>query len=398
MLSVIAGIAARNGGPGVNVVDSVPHLARAGVELTIATTDAAEPASARSLGRLTDADFPEGADKSRILVYPLGRLRRIGFSAPLYRGVRAKVADYDVVRVHGVYLFSQFAAAHLARRNGIPYVVSPHGMLDPYLREKGRPQKLVMDLLWQRRALERANAIHVMTAEEGRLISDIAPDVPRRVVPNGIDTSRFSAIRTGGEKFRARHLDGHEGPLLVFLSRISHKKGLDLLIRAFARCSGDVPDARLAIVGPDDEVLTPNLEQLARECGVERRIAFTGPLFGEERDQALAAADAWVLPSYTENFGIAVAEALASGLPVVISTAVNIAPDARDANAALVCDLDPEAFAEAIRKVLTDAALRQELGDRARSFARRYDWSVVAPAMRALFEEIADLGRVPARA
>ena len=131
----------------------------------------------------------------------------------------------------------------------------------------------------------------------------------------------------------------------MYLGRISHKKGLDLLIRAFAMVRRDAPTARLAIVGPDDEGLTPELRALAGNEGAAESIVFTGMLSGDAKRAALAAADVWVLPSHSENFGNAVVEALAAGRAAVISPAVNIAAEIEAAGACVVAPLRAEAFA-----------------------------------------------------
>ncbi len=225
----------------------------------------------------------------------------------------------------------------------MPYVVSPRGALDPYLRARSRPVKAIAGVLWQRRLLEGAAALHVTSDEEARLIDDVAPDVPRAVVPNGIRWAEFQDLPPA-EEFRRAHLGGHEGPVVMYLGRLSHKKGLDVLVRAFAIVRRDAPDARLAIAGPDDEGLTPSLRALASREGVAGAVTFTGMLRGRDQLAALAAAAVWVLPSHSENFGIAAAEALAAGRAVIVSPNVNIAPEIAAAGAGVVSELTAEAL------------------------------------------------------
>ena len=219
--------------------------------------------------------------------------------------------------------------------------------------------------------LKRAAALHVTSEEEARLIADVAPDVPRAVVPIGIRWDDFQTLPPPGS-FRDRYLGGHSGPVVLFLGRLTFKKGLDVLVAGFARAA--VPDAVLAIVGPDDEGMQPGLESLARHAGIGSRVVFTGMLRGEDKAAAIAAADVWALPSHTENFGLAVVEALAAGRPVLMSPAVNIAHDAGAARAAAICEPDANEFGYALGALLADHERRVELGARAREFARRYDW------------------------
>ena len=175
----------------------------------------------------------------------------------------------------------------------------------------------------------------------------------------------------------------------MYLGRLSHKKGLDILIRAFALVRRDVPACRLAIVGPDDEGLTAELVALARREGVAERVVFTGMLSGVEKLDALAAAGVWALPSHTENFGNAVVEALAAGRATVISPAVNIAPEIAASGAGIVAPLSAEAFGAEIAALLRDDARREALVVRAREFARRYDWSIVGPRLAEMYAQVA---------
>jgi glycosyltransferase involved in cell wall biosynthesis len=232
--------------------------------------------------------------------------------------------------------------------------------------------------------LNRASALHLTSEEEARLVADVAPAVPRVVVSNGVRCAEYSELPSGNE-FRRRYLGGDDGPLVMNIGRLSYKKGLDILIRAFAILSKDVPGCWLAIVGPDDEGLTPRLQALAEREGIASRVVFTGMLRGEDKLAALASADVWALPSHTENFGIVVAEALAAGLPVVISPAVNIAPDIAEAGAGVVCELTAQAFAAEITALLLNDSRRATLGARAREFVGRWDWGMVGPQLAEMY-------------
>jgi glycosyltransferase involved in cell wall biosynthesis len=279
----------------------------------------------------------------------------------------------------------------MAVRRQLPYVASPHGGLDPYQRRHGRLRKRVSWLLWQREMLDRAALIHVTTQAEADLIADIAPQVPRRVVPCAVHTQEFAEL-PAREHFRNDQLNGYDGPLVLFFSRLTYKKGLDALVRAFAYARQDL-ECRLAIVGPDDEGLRPSLERLAGRLGIGADVHFCGPLYGDERLAALASAEVWALPSYTENFGIAVVEALAAGRAVVVSPAVNISADMAAADAGVIAEVSAPSFGGALLEVLTNETRRADLQAHARSFARRYDWRVVAPQLVDMYREAARADR-----
>jgi glycosyltransferase involved in cell wall biosynthesis len=306
------------------------------------------------------------------------------------RALRKQVPEFEVVHIHNLWQYPQYAAFRAAREAGVPWIVSPHGSLDPYLRRRGRVRKAITSALWQREMLEDAALIHVTTSAEERLISDIATEVPREVVPCAIHTDEFAELPPRSE-FREQHLGGYDGPLVVFLGRVTEKKGVDVLVRSFAQVLERQP-ARLAIVGPDDSGLRPKLERLAGELGLASDVVFTDALYGRDRLAALSACDAWALSSHTENFGIAVAEAMAAGCAVVISPGVNLSGDVAAADAGVIADAEPRAFAEGLLEVLGDPDRAKRLRQVAPEFAARYDWSQVTPQLIGMYRRAVGAG------
>lgn len=387
VLHVIPGLAARTGGPAISVVESSLAVRNCGVETTIFATDLAEAASAPTHTRASPLDLAPGTSELDIQLFPARRPYRLAYSPLLSRALGTRVAKYDIVHIHSLYLFPQYAAYREASRNGVPYVVAPCGALDPYLRSRNRTLKAAFDLLWQRRMLHAASAIHYKTNDEARLASDLSLKAPSIIIPNGIRVADFANLPPA-DAFRAKHLRDASGPLILFLGRLSHKKGLDILIRAFAAVRERLSEAVLVIAGPDDEGLTARLKDIARSVRAESHVVFAGMLDHGERREALAAADVWALPSHTENFGNAVLEAMAAGRPSIISPAVNIAVDAKAAGAAVVTEPTAHAFADAIIRVLEDEKGAAELSARGREFARRYDWASVAPRWAKMYSDV----------
>lgn len=388
VLHVIPSVASRTGGPATSVVEASLALQDAGVGVSIFSTDLAEAASAPTHSRAVAADLPEGASALDIRLFSVRKPRRFAFSPELHRALGASVASYDVVHIHSLYLFPQFAAYRQSVRRGIPYVVAPCGALDPYLRNRNRKLKAVTDLVWQRSMLDQAAAIHYKTDDEARLAADVLLPRVSFVAPNGIRMSDFEAPFCS-EHFRTAELGGRIGPIVLYMGRLSHKKGLDVLIQAFAALRGAIEGAHLVIAGPDDEDLIPSLRRLARSEGIESEITFVGMLNKRRRRQALAAAHIFALPSHTENFGNTVLEAMASGIPTVISDAVNIATEVEAARAGVVRKPTVEDFAEAMTVLLSKPAEAAELARKGREFARRYEWVSAITAWLKMYSEVA---------
>lgn len=368
-----------------NLVESVGHLRDAGVDVTIFTTDMGAPASA-AFNRASLADFPPGATACEIQVFKAQRPRRIAYAPELGRALASTVGDFDLVRVHGVYLYPNFAAAAAARKADVPYLVTPHGSLDPWIRKNGRIRKCVTNVVWQNRMLREAAAIHATTAVEADLFDDVVPaGVARYVVGNGVSVSSFQDLPPRGQ-LRELLGVGADIPLLLFLGRISRKKGVDILIRAIAHLRPR--EVAVVAAGPDDEGLTPHLQSLARNLDVADSVFFVGPQFGPQRLAALADADVWVLPSHTENFGNAVVEAMAAGVPVVVSTEVNLAPQILAAGAGRISRCDDAELAEQCAAILDSPQERERLIGAGRAFAQLYSWPCVARQLVDMFAEV----------
>lgn len=362
----------RHGGPILAVHGLCRALVERGHEVTVLTTDV------HGDGRL---DVPLGKpvkiDGVEVWYFPVRWPRRLYVSPALGRAARRALRSVDLLHLHSVFLWPTAAAAREAERAGVPYVVSPRGMLVPDLiARRGRWRKRAWMFLAERRTLARAAALHATSTLEADEAARLGfPLPPVCVVPNGVDLPREDG-------------DGLREPFLLFLGRVSWKKGLDRLIPALARC----PGVELKIAGNDEEGLRPELERLAVEAGVSGRVIFLGSVAGEEKAALLRRAAVLVLPSRSENFGNAVLEAMAAGCPVAVTPEVGLAETVRETGAGIVVDVadgDPVRLGEALRELLADAARRQEMGCRgARAAADRFGWPAVAREMEAVYERV----------
>ena len=288
------------------------------------------------------------------------------------------VPQADVVHIHAMWEEVQYQAGRVSRKLGVPYVITPHGMLDPWSLSQGRLKKRLYLALRMRRVLDSAAAIHFTTTTERDLAKPLKLKAASIVEPNGVDLAEFENLPPRGT-FRARHAQLGQRPIVLFLGRVNYKKGFDLLIPAFARLAG-AGDAMLVIAGPEDAGYRATLERHIDEARLARdRILFTGMLRGRERIDAFVDADLFVLPSYQENFGIAVVESLAAGTPVVISDQVNIWHEVQAAGVGGIVPTQVEPLAREIERWMADEKLRRDASRRASPFVREhYDWDQIA--------------------
>ena len=238
------------------------------------------------------------------------------------------VPQCRLVHLHTVWTYPTWAAMKACRRHGVPYVVMPHGMLDPFSLERKWLKKLLYGRLIEWPNLRRAKAmIYTHDAERQLAESSIAGLPSGYIVPLGSDEPPQAGRNVLAEEFLCEHPHLRGRALVTFLSRLHPKKGLDLLIPAFADLVTRRPSAHLVLVGPGEESYVQRLRQLVDQLSIAECVTFIGPLEGRAKWAALAASNVFVLPSFQENFAIVVVEAQRMGVPVVLSRRVNIWED-----------------------------------------------------------------------
>jgi glycosyltransferase involved in cell wall biosynthesis len=384
ILHVASDLSPRQGGPAKLAPEMCRVLARRGHEVALYTTNF-------DVDGVLDVPLerPVMAGGYTTRYFPVSWPRRWKFSRPLGEAIRADVAGFDIVHIHNLYLYHTWVTAHYCRRYGIPYLISPHGTLDPFIRRRSRLKKAIYHGLIEQRNLNRAAAIHYTAQFEmdlaHRAVSIKAPGV---VAPLGLELQDYLELPRPGA-FRRRFPEIGGDRIILFLSRINFKKGLDLLAKSFGILARQRDDVRLVIAGPDNDGYGGQVRQWLSEAGVLSRTVFTGMLTGEDKLAALADADLFVLPSYSENFGIAIIEAMACGLPVVISNRVNIWREIAGAGAGVVVDCDVQSLAEALLKLLDDPEGRREIGAKGRRLVEAtFVWDKVAAQMIGLYQQI----------
>jgi glycosyltransferase involved in cell wall biosynthesis len=313
-------------------------------------------------------------------VHALGRgTTSYRYSKQLLPWLREHGPEYDCVIVHGLWQYLTFAAWRALHRTSTPYYVFPHGMLDPWFKKTYRLKHLKKWLYWpwaEYRVLRDATAV-IFTSEEERLQARKSFWLYRcreKVSTLGLEPPPPVSSQAK-ETFLARYPQLRDAHALLFLGRLHPKKGCDMLIEAWPRDSNTEKALTLVMAGPDQVGWEKHLRAHADRLGIAPRVVFTGMLEGEMKQGALACVEAFILPSHQENFGMAVVEAMAAGLPVLISDRVNIWREIDADHAGYVESDDLSGTTRLIERWMqTPPAQRETMSANARqSFARRFE-------------------------
>ncbi len=377
VLHVVPAVAPRYGGPSVAATGMCAALEKAGARVLLATSDADGP------GRLA---VPHGCETRyesvRSVVFPRVFSESFKWAPALGRWLRANVASFDVVHVHAVFSYACLAGGRACRTAGRPYIVRPLGSLDPWSLRRHPGRKRVLLSLGVRRLLSRAAALHYTSGEEQRLAERAVTGLPAGVVvPLGVEDDLFES----GDADR----DPAAAPYVLSLSRLDPKKGIEALIESFHTLARAGEQRwRLVVAGDGPAQYAARLRQLAESGPACDRIELPGWVAGRERLSLFRGASLYVLPSLQENFGISVVEAMACGVPVLVSPGVNLASELDAAGAGWVAGSEPSALTSTLHAALSNAGERIRRGGNARAFAARFRWPAVAGQLLALYEDV----------
>ena len=383
ILHVIDSLRPRRGGPPIVAASLAAAQAALGHEvhlLSYAHEDAPEIEDAEPLA----AQIP-GFSAVRHLRLPLPSHAERLLSRDLRAELRKIVSRLDIAHLHRMWEPLIPAASAELRSAAVPYVLSPHGMLHPWSLAQSALKKRVALALFYRRVLGGAAALHALNEQEKLHLESLGLGPPVRIVPNGVWLSEQAEADEGFFARAHPRLGGH--PYILFLGRLHHKKGPDILIDAFALLHQRLPQVRLVIAG-DDSGARAEIERRIAAAGLEEHALLVGPIYGSEKRAALAEAACFCLPSRQEGFPIAVLEAMAAGLPAIISRECYM-PDVEAQQAGLVVELDAPSFAGALERPLRDDALRRRMGANARELVERaYTWPKIAQQMVGVYESL----------
>jgi glycosyltransferase involved in cell wall biosynthesis len=311
------------------------------------------------------------------------------YSRALGHWLRKHVREYDLLHIHAVFNYPTLAAASAASRARVPFIVRPLGILNRWGME-GRNalgKKLWYQLL-EKRWLNRAAAFHFTSQEEADDVARLRLKPRPVVLPLGLDLSAFKQMPARA-LLREKLKWGEDECCILFLSRLHTKKGLDLLFQAFAQLRTKYAKLVLLIAGDGDADYTARLVKHVDELGLSSAVHWLGFVNAESKLEALAAADVFCLPSYSENFGVALLEGMAAGLPCVASDQVALANPAANAGVVRRVQCTVESVALGLEEMLTSRARAVQLGQKAQAFAfEHYDITQLGQKLRRLYDEV----------
>lgn len=352
------------GGPVKTVHELCAALVKKGTDVTVFTTNIA-------LDNRPDIEPGKlyKKDGVKVTYYRAEFPKSYCYSRQLTAALKRHIPKFDIVHIHSVYRYTTLAAAGLCAKLGKPYILNPFGALDPaMINLKSRFRKMVYIKFIEKRNIDGAAAIHAASVYEKEAFLSLGFRRPIAIIPPGLDIEEYS---------RPENLQGidkkfpflKDKKIILFLGRIHPKKGLDLLARSFKAICAKRNDVCLVIAGSGEEKYVRKIKALFENMELAAHVLFTGMLLGPEKLTALHGSDIFILPSYGENFGIAVLEAMACRLPVVITDKVGLSADVKKYRSGIVTGYSQKEISDSMLTLLDDAAARKTMGENGRKLA-----------------------------
>lgn len=379
VLHVIPSVSKASGGPSKALGQMERVLTESGLEIVSVTTDDDGPNGRLDVRPCTAVDS-NGASR---FYFPL-QLRPYKASLPLMKWLMNEVPKFDLVHVHALFSFAPVVAAVIARRAGVPYIIRPLGVLNRYGMQQRRSRLKALSVrLLEGGLLRDAAAVHFTADQEQEEAEALGIRLRSRVVALGIEpmpsvsADLFLQTYPGLGKRR-----------LLFLSRVDPKKNIEALLEAVAQCRHSDPEISLILCGDGDTAYVSQLKAISMRLGLVGSVVWTGHVEGSMKASAFAAAHLFVLPSFSENFGIAAVEALSVGLPCILGEGVAVAKKVDEAGAGRAVAPTAAAFSDAILTTLRDPELLNDMSARARQLAQsEYSLDAMGRGLLAMYAD-----------
>lgn len=386
ILHVIPSVAPCRGGPSKAIIEMVCALNTIGVRCEIATTnDACTNKLDVNLSELTQY---KGAPIRFFDRYSssISAISEFQYSRSFVRWIKEHISDYDLIHVHAIFSFCSTYTMWLARQKEVPYVVRPIGQLEQWsLGQSATKKKLYLDLI-EKQNLLNSSAVHFTALSESEQALSLLPNLKSILIPLGIDLPKI--IPDASLALRKKWQLDSDIPIIVYLSRIHPKKGLELLFESLASLNGE--PFKLIIAGDGDSDYIAQLKLKTQQLGLSKQIIWAGFTTGKDKDLLLQGADLFVLTSYSENFGIAVLEALASGTPALVTDGVALSHEIKLNNLGYVTTTSINSITKNLSHAINEIkGESNSTSQRCRKYVSdHYQWSMIATQLQRLYKSI----------
>jgi glycosyltransferase involved in cell wall biosynthesis len=311
-----------------------------------------------------------------------------GHSFCFKKGLEKEIKKFDIIHINETWHYPHFVAYRLAKKYKKPFIITPHGTLEPWCLNYKSFKKKIFSFLIQRRILNQASAIQALTQKEAKNIKKFGADNYIEVIPNGINIEEFNDLSPYID-LENEYPQLKNKKIILFLGRIHPIKGLDILAQAFGNVAKNRDDIRLLIVGLDNDGYQKEIEKILKKEKVLDKVIFTGALLGKEKLAAFRRSNIFVLPSYSEGFGRATLEAMFCGLPVIVSDQCDFFLNETEDNVGLIINLDIDELVRAIIKLLENPVLSKEMSQNGRKLAReKYTWDKITDKIIDLYKKV----------
>ncbi len=309
------------------------------------------------------------------------------FSFSLLRYLWNHVEEYDIVHIHTIFSPLISVACNICQIKGMPYVITPHGILEPWSLNYKKGKKEIYYKLLDKNNLKKASALQAIASVEKSNLHSLDVNKELFYVPNGLNAEEFSSLPSA-DIFTEKFPETKGKTLILFLGRMNPKKGLDLLAPAFAKVKQKYPQLHLVVAGPDKIGFLPTVKKYFQQSNCIEDVTFTGMLTGEIKYAALSAAQIYIAPSYSEGFSMSILEGMASNCACVITTGCNF-PEAKEANVAKVVDISVDNIVQSLLWCLDNPQESQNMAIEARKFIlNNYTWQEIAKKLIDAYQKI----------
>ncbi|MGI0482231.1 glycosyltransferase [Geminocystis sp. CENA526] len=384
ILHVIPSVATVRGGPSKAILEMVRALIEQNIDVKIVTTN-------DNGANLLDVPLNQKINYQGIPIIffsrfspPINSIREFAFSRDLTTWLIKHIKDYDLIHVHAIFSYASTIAMSIARQQKIPYIVRPLGQLCTWSLTQKAQKKQVYFQLIEKANLEGSKLVHFTAKQEEKEAEKLNLKYQSFVLPLGLNLPQI--INNPREKLHNYYQIPNEIPIILFLSRIHEKKGLDLLVTALSQVNQNFC---FVIAGSGNEYYEQKIKELIQQNKMLEKVIWTGFVEGELKDILLQGSDLFALTSYSENFGIAVLEALAVGLPVIVTEGVALSSIVAENDLGFVTNLDINSIASTIENILKNPQELKEKSDRSKEFIfNNYTWDKIACNLISIYQQI----------